>query len=344
MSLMGSENKFKYDGRLVFNEIRTAEVNVDEDELKEDLLDEFPSFSEGTPGSPGSGYEGLELSEHTNRYGDLDEKLQEIAENITDIGYKKEDYSSAEDVVDADGNEVDGFDKSTTKVYVYWDYPNYVFFQGSDGKTDHVAPETNSALGEKATLNEETFDPGFLLWLFEKYDKGDTLPSDLTIEQLKDAELSGDLSSFGKTNEVNDSEDISESIPVQAGLLQGMNIKKLRGRFNVKGYRIKAEIKPDRVQIIVSYAINEATQLERVLIALLFLTELAELHDHWKGLDKQNQYPHPEYFVEMRKDAAQGQDSANFDFEYETLVRKYANLREEDISKHSDLSFELDEE
>ncbi|RBI59996.1 hypothetical protein DMJ13_20125 [halophilic archaeon] len=123
-----------------------------------------------------------------------------------------------------------------------------------------------------------------------------------------------------------------------------MDIKKLRGRFNIKGYRIKAEIKPDRIQIIVSYSIDEATQLERVLITLLFLTELAELHDHWKGLNKQDKYPHPEYFAKMRKVAAQGQDSADFDFDYQTLVKKYTNLREENISKHSGVSFELEEE
>ena len=111
------DEKFEYDGRLVFNGI-FIETDSSPYNSKEELLNELPEFTEGTPGEPGFGFEDLKLEEWADRYSEMPAELQEVASDVWDIEYRRETYDLSEDLVDEQGNPVAGFVSDDWSAYV----------------------------------------------------------------------------------------------------------------------------------------------------------------------------------------------------------------------------------
>jgi hypothetical protein len=128
--------------------------------------------------------------------------------------------------------------------------------------------------------------------------------------------------------------------PIIAGMLENRAFDELEGVFEVHDHEINAQIYDDGgVRVMAQEDIGDSSQYERVLLANLFLRRLLETYLEWRSLDDDEKYVDPEYFHELHEHAKSMSDSATYDFDFESLVLHYANLRGEDASEY-DFDFE----
>lgn len=336
-------DKFEYQGQLVYNSIQLTDLSSgDAEELRGQLLDSLPSFSTGTPASEGDGYESLDLVEYVENHGGIKEELREVADEIVDLEYKYESYpTEAIEVVDIEGRETRAFPRNIKSAYVFWQYPDYLFIQGSKSKAREVGPKVNAAFGKNVHLTSVEFDPNFLLWLFYKYDNGGRVPGEISIEKLTAAEVEGEMPDFGRNNRIDKSRDVSASLALIAGLLQNMDLSVIEGEFLIAGEKIDADIRKEgRVQVRAGLDLQTKSDLERALIGIKFLTEVSDLYEDWKTMDPTDKIPHPEYFAELREKAVD--QDAEFNFDFDELVYHYADLRNENPADYN-FDFGIDE-
>jgi len=335
MSGADQREPFEYQGRLVFNSIQFSDVNGGSpEELRDRLLDELPSFSTGKPANEGDGYSSLDLSDYVEQTDLFDNNLAKIAKEIIDLEYKYETYpTEAVEVVDTDGTEIAAFPRSIKSAYVYWDYPDHLFIQGSKTKAGEVTPKVNTAFGEDVDLNSVEFDSEFLLWLYYKHYYGQSIPGDISIDGLTCAEVEGDLPDFGRSNRVDNCRNISQSIPVIAAVLQDMRFSMIEGNFLIDDYTIDVELHTEgRAQVKAQMDLQDMSKLNRILVTLRFLSELSELYQNWGSFDAGEKYPHPEFFADLRQEAVD--QNAEFNFDFDGLVRHYADLRGENLGNY----------
>jgi len=358
-----SDDKFEYDGRLVFNGIYLESDDGTPFQSKESVLSELPEFEEGAPGNAGSGFQDLQLSDWAERYEELPDENQEVISNIWDVEFIHEVYQPGEDLVDSQGDPVEGYVADEWSAYVYWYPGDFLIIQASQSKLDDVEEqlfpiigrtnfETNGSEGSNdsdedddddddgnggngSSPHEGLFDPEFLQWIVWKYD---TLggPSRFGVERLSDASMSGNLSYFGKSNEVSDSRDITSSHPIIAGMLENRNFDDLEGVFEVHGHKVDAQIHADgSIRVMAQEDVGDASQFERALLANLFLQRFLEEYMNWRASDPDEKYVDPKYFHELHEHAKDMEESANYDFDFDSLVRHYADLRNEDPRNYS---------
>jgi len=142
--------------------------------------------------------------------------------------------------------------------------------------------------------------------------------------------MSGNLSYFGRTNEVSDSTDITNSHPIIAGMLDNRNFNELEGVFEIEGHKIDAQIQDDgNIRVMAQEDVGDGTEFERVLLTNLFLKEFLEIYEDWRTMPVDEKYVHPRYFAELKKEAKEMENSADYEFNFDSLVKYYANLREE---------------
>lgn len=338
------EEEFDYGGgELVFNGIIRTDVRRDDPEsLKDQVLDKLPPFKQGSPSSEGSGSIGLDLQSKAEDASSSSE-LQSVSSDILGIEYRYEDFPNepveAVEYEDGEARQIDAYPRKVRSVFIYWDYPRTMFVQGAQTRVEEVAPQVNSALGEDVEFSYHEFSEEFLLWLVLKDKHSEPLASRITIEELSSTEITGgDPSDFGRDAEVEDSDDIAQSLPILAGILKDMDFAMLEGDFLINGFKVNAKIYSDgRVRLYANRDLSDASKLDRVLISNLFLSELMEEYRQWEDLPDTEKYPHPRYFKELHDEA--NEHGANFSFGFTPLVHRYAELRDEDPR---DYSFEFE--
>lgn len=357
------DEKFEYDGRLVFNGIY-IEADSTPFDSKEDLLNELTEFTEGSPGEPGFGFEDLQLADWADRYREMPVELQEVVNDVWDIKYRRETYDLSEDLVDEQGNPVTGFVSDDWSAYLYW-YPeefmilqaskeklkdlesklfptvgrsNFEFERAEKGENAESGDESNGE-GNNDGVNGDTshrlFHPEFLQWLVWKYDTTGHA-NGLELIEFSDASMSGNLSNFGKTNDVGDSKDITKSHPIIAGMLDDRSFDKLEGIFEVADTEVDTQIWDDgRIRVMAQEDVGRASQYERVLITNKFLRELLNVYIEWRSMDPINKYVHPGYFADLHDRAKNLPRSATYDFDFDALVKRYADLRNENPQSYN---------
>lgn len=341
-----SEKEFDYGGgELVFNGIIRTDVHRDNPEqLRDQILDNLSEFTPGVPGSEGSGRIDLDLESHAEA-NNLPSELKEIASNLLSIEYRYEHYPNETiEVVeyddDGEATHTEAFPRKTHSVFAYWDYPGTIFVQGAKTRVEEVAPKINSSLGEDVSFNYHEFDEEFLLWLVIRDKHSLDLNTRLDIVELSASEITGgNPEDFGRDAEVDNSDDIGQSLPIQAGILKDMDFSMLEGDFSINGYRVNSKIYSDgRVRLYANRDLGEVSKLERALISLLFLSELIDEYEQWSNLSVDEKYPHPRYFKELHDEA--NKQGANYDFDFTSLVHRYADLRDENPSDY-EFEFEI---
>ncbi|WP_127117507.1 hypothetical protein [Halorubrum sp. PV6] len=339
------EETFEYGGgELVFNSIIRTDVKRDDPEgLRDQILDQLPDFEQGDPGQQGSGSIELNLEEFAEEEN-VQFDLREVADDILGIEYRYEEYPNepieAVEYRDGEPRYVDAFPRKTRSVFLYWDYPKTIFVQGAQTRVDDVAPTVNSSLKNKVSFTYHDFDEEFLLWLVLKDKHSEDLSTGLEIVELNSTEITGgDPADFGRDAEVDDSDDISQSLPILAGILKDMDVAMLEGDFAIGKHRVNAKIFGDgRVRLYANRDLGPSTKLERALISIKFLTEIMEEYRSWEDLPTEEKYPHPRYFEDLHNEA--NDMGANFDFDFTPLVHRYADLRGEDPNSYN-LDFEI---
>lgn len=363
MSGSPDDDKFEYDGRLVFNGLYIeSDDNETPYDSKQELLGELSSFEEGVPGSSGSGFQDLNLSEWAERYSELSGEFETLLDQVWDFQFKNEEYDLQEEIIDSEGNEIEGWVRDHWSGYVYWYPGEFLLVQASKSKLDtvedHLFPvigrtnfrsfesiddDSNSDSGGSEDGNggdtlqesEGPFDPEFLQWLVWQYDTPGH-PARIRLRGFSDAVMTGELSYFGETNEVSESEDITNSHPIIAGMLENRDFEKLEGVFEVDGRKVDAQIYSDGdIRVMAQEDIGDAPQFIRVLLANHFLREMMELYTDWQSRDPPYKYTHPRYFAELHENAKQMPNSAEYDFEFDELVSHYAELRDENPRSYS---------
>lgn len=339
-----SNEQFDYGGELVFNGIVRTDVQKDSpQEFRSKILEKLPKFKRGSPGNAGSGRVELQLERLAEEHN-LSDELANIASNLLTVEYRYESYSRDPiEVVEYDDGEpkhTHAYPRRLRSAFLYWDYPKTIFFQGAQTRVDEVAPKINSLLGDDVGFEYLGFDKEFFLWLVLKDKHSEPLTSRMHVEALKSSEITGgDPADFGKDAEVEESDDISQSLPILAGVLKDMDISMLEGDFKVNGYKVNAKIfSSGRVRLYANRDLANVSKLERALISNLFLTELMKEYRNWEGLPDQKKYPHPRYFKELHDEA--NSSGANFRFDFTSLVHRYAELRGEDPATY-DFEFDI---
>jgi len=338
------KESFEYDGRLVINAVYAAEDGALQSLTKDDALAKLTAFEEGTPSQPGFGFDDLQLQEWLNRYSDISPMLKSVTEEVIDLAFTKEKYDLNEEVVDSDGDAVEGFIRDEWSAYAYLYPGKYLFLQGSQGKMDDLQKQL-SPLFNGSNFRPIEFDPEFLLWLVWKSDVVNGPPR-LDIDHFSDAIMKGNLSYFGRSNEVSDSRSITNSHPIIAGILDDRNFDKLEGIFEIadpdgESIKVDAQLYADgNIRVMAQKSVGSAHQFKRTLITNLFLEQLLETYLEWEELDPKHKYVHPRYFHTLYEQAKDMTNGAEYDFDYDSLVKKYADLREEDPKKHANLDFD----
>jgi len=83
-------------------------------------------------------------------------------------------------------------------------------------------------------------------------------------------------------------------------ILQGADISRLDGEFEVVGYSIKSNIwRGEQVQIPNSGSLTESSDLRRLLISLRFIYELVDLYSEWYSWDEEKKYPPTEFYYDI---------------------------------------------
>lgn len=348
-----TDSEFEYDGRLIFNGLYHTPVkshlqeSTDPETIRDELRDDLPQFSRGTPQSPSKGYRDLDLEqyvENSELFAEGD-TLADLPEQIIDHQFVREKFEGKAEVVDENGNAQTGFVRNPYQTYMYWFYPDYLFLQGSKKDVENTGPEINSQL-DAFRFKPLRLHFDFLLWLLYQDWEQNSLPNSLSILRWTDAKAEGDKDAFGEVNEVKGSIDLLRSTSFIDAILQQKRPSMVEGVFSVASNEIRVrlydggEIGPKnttggKVQIMAQEDIEETPDLHRVLVALDFLSDLGELYVHWQQLDNDEKYVPPTFFEDLR-DQADG-EGVDITYSRQGLVEEYLDKRDEDWSDYPSL-------
>lgn len=329
---MGSEthDDFEYQGYLLFNGLYTVDI-LDED-YGTDWQSVESSLSEALP-SPDAddadqeGYEPLLLREAIYDQ-DLPEELETVTDALIPLRYQYEKRDEEREAYYG-GDRVTVDLISRRDADLYWKYPDYAFFRGSQEDVQQLRENVRQHLTGRVSLSPLELSSDFLLWLYYQQQAGNNLAGPISIERLTDAELTGDQDAFGGSSAVEDSTNLEQSVPVIAAILRNKQIAELEGRFRIVGNSVGAKLQTDSVHVKASYGdIANANDVRRMAITLRFLEEFSELKNHWETLDDTDKYPPLGFFQDLRS-AAQNQ-GIDIQETHDEVLRRYAEKRGED--------------
>ncbi|WMT09507.1 hypothetical protein NP511_07665 [Natrinema thermotolerans] len=296
MDPISRENKFTYDGYLIFTPFSTTvrDENISQTEIVDTLLDEIPNYSLGTPQNPGKGIQKIPFQKHLQ--GSSSEFPDDLSSVIA-LRYKYEEFDKIKAVVDGSRRMVSV--PNERSVDIYWNYPNYMSFRGAKKDIKEVQSIIRSALFQTATIDPIRLESDFFLWLFYQNFSSDGRISKMMI-RITDVELQGETDLFGKKSTVRNSTDATKSIPILIGLLQNKSISGIEVEFAIQNQRITASIQRDQVQVKASQgSLPNQESIERIASSLMLLDFLYSLYDEWLDLPNNEKYPPLTFFEEL---------------------------------------------
>lgn len=354
-------DKFTYNGYLLFNEICRAtplseEENIPKhiNEAESWLLDTLPDYQDGTPRDPGKGYERLPIRDYVTD-ASVPEETKNFLRSLAAYTFTRQTFDEGVAYVDGERRLVDIPSKSQSSVL--WsrshdevdDNQGFMLFRGSENDASKAKSQTQTASGDQLSIQSLSFPHQFLLWMFEKAHNDGNLTNVLEIEQLTNASISGQEDFFGGEATINKSDDIKRSEPLLLGLLRNKKFEMIEGDFrlnfnsqgeeggsdeNITSALLRAEIQRNKAHVKASKAgLRNAGSIEKLGLASHLTVELAYLREYWKGLDKTNKYVSPEFIVELIETCIDR--DVSFQRQPETVLRKQANKRGEDITDYN---------
>ena len=299
MIMSEPEDRFDYEGRLVFNgtfktDIFGADLNP------ERVIEDLPEYEQGSPQQPGYGFTDIDLEELA--VSNLQSNgLIELAENTISFRYTQEDFQE-EEIVDIEGNSEIRYSRRLQSVDFYWVFPEFLFVRGPKSEVKKAVNKLKAVWERSIELSKLDFEPDFLIWLIYKHYNGEDLNTGINIIRLTDAKIQGSHDVFGSTRRISDSTDLVRSPPVITAILQNEDIVTIGGEFLIDNrYQLSVDISTDgRTHIKAqSNDIREANSLERVLISILFVENICEIYTDWLELDPSEKYPPVDFFEEL---------------------------------------------
>ncbi|MBX0287540.1 hypothetical protein EGH22_14500 [Halomicroarcula sp. F28] len=323
MSGSDLEKEFRYDGQLVFNGLYSTEV-VDaginfEQVAKEQLTD----FTKGSPDNPSKGYGLIPYSEYVENSSKLPSEIKQTAEDIRALRRKYEDWEVGET---KEGEELEF--RQTESYDIYWDFPEFLLIKGNKTQAKRASEIVDYQFSDYLKAVEIEFDPYFLQWLFYRRHADKTnLRDNLTINMLRDAEIEGEREDrYGKRNQVDKSTDVTKSLPILLGILDGKDITSLEGIFDVRGNFVAASIElGGRVHVKVEQAIEDVEPISRMTLAILFIRELLSLYNQWESMSLKEKYPPDEFFLEVAEECKRQGSEPTFSFD--NVIKENRQLR-----------------
>ena len=359
MSSSGNDDEFSYEGYLLFNEVcRAKPLSGTEpipnhiNEAESWLLDILPDYSKGTPIDPGKGYERMLLRDYISE-AKLPQKSKEFLGNIAAYQFKRQVFDEKEAYVDGEERIVDI--SSESQASVLWSRGHedldsdtgFMLFRGSETDASKAKSQTQTATGDKLSIQSLHFPHQFLLWLFEKAHNSGTLTDRLHIENLTNAGVIGDEDFYGGEATINNSDDIKRSEPLLLGLLRNKKFEMIEGDFRLQfddseeteeldSALLRAEIQQGKIHVKASKAgLRNAGSIEKLGLSTQLTQEFAYLHEYWDELPPREKFVSPEFIVELIRTCIDR--DVNFKRQPETVLRIQANKRGDDISDY-DLS------
>lgn len=317
MSLTDTEPDFQYDGHLVFNGLyQTKVLNADFD--FERIIDEkLKDFERGSSDKPMDGYEPMDFGAIANESRLLSDQLKDLTSDVKAIRHKYEEWEERElpNGKSEDTRDIRSYD-------LYWDFPQYIAVKGDKGQAKKATNLVNLKLDSYISSREIEFEPDFLLWIFYKAMNDESLSANLDARILSDANIEGEEDRYGKEVTVDRSTDVTKSTNILSGILRNRDLIGLEGTFDARGHFVKANIQVGgRVHIKAAHAINEANDLERIAISIVFLHELMDSYINWEQLPGEEKYPPTSFFEAVHEECSRQGDEPTFS--WDDVINEY---------------------
>lgn len=312
MTSKREEEPFKYDGRLLFNEVcLTSEVKSQKLQrtprvAEAYLLDEvLKKFEEGNSQSPGGGYKRSLIRDYSEK---LPEYIREFVDSMIALQYKEESYATEEAEVRV-GERKPVKIPSTKSVDIFWASPNYMMIRGAEGAAESARGDIQSYLSGDASVKTVRFDHQFLLWLFYKHFNDESFNDNLSSDRLVNAESKGAEDILGKTSVVEEAPDVKDAPNFLLCLIHGKSVSMLEGDFVIQTgpedeETVRVEIQPDKIQIKASKAgLKNSNRIEKMGLAAKVTCEILEIYDKWDRQDAENsdKIVPPDFIAELLK-------------------------------------------
>jgi hypothetical protein len=282
------------------------------------------------------------LTEYAEEDDEIDSDLVELARGTIDQQYILEQYEGNAEVVDANGDPVDDDDgefiRTPYETYMFWNVPDYMFLKGSVTTVKKTAPEINGALRGTVRQKAMSFEYDFLLWILYNYYNNNAFGHNLNIHRLTAAKAEGSRDTFGAETQVDESLNLVRSTSFIEAILQNKMPSMIEGVFNAHGYDLRVKIysgpeddtknQGGKIWILAQEDLENADDLSRALVALRFLTTIADVYTHWENLGKKDKYVPPTFFTELR-DIGRDED-VDIQFALDDLIEEYLDKRDED--------------
>lgn len=325
-------NQFEYSGHLKFDLFEPT-IGMDKFSFSQ-VLNSLPEYEKGSPETPGYGFKETDFMNFIDSdpqsdiydYSNQDSIYRETAESVEALRFLREEFSERV-VYNYSGEKMEAFVKDTSEVDVVWTRSNLLLARGSRKNVKNTIDSLQKIIGDKATIRNIKIDPEFLFWVFYKYVANESLPSNsIALFRLTNASLSGEESEFGSGNRVNESTDISRSLPVIASVLQGHKFEQLSGHFRVGDFSVEATIDTaGTVHTKAKKSLREIDDLKRMLLSIKFQIHLSNLYMSWVNMEDRQKYVHPEFYTDLKEIA--NQSGFNISVPLDNRIKELEKLR-----------------
>lgn len=316
-------DEFAYGGQLVFNGIHKTNVLDPEFDFGRVVDEELVDYSPGSIQDPGRGYKLIPFADFLEDDHRVDTEIERLLGEIHAFRHLREDWEYKE-VQSREGSNEERPTKTGTSTFdAYWASPDHLFIKGNKTEASQADDLLSKTLDPFLEIRSLNFAPDFLLWLFSREKNGQQLPGDLSINMLTDAEIRGEEEDFfGQKSKVDDSKDVTKSPHVLMGVLKQKGLVALEGVFGLAGKFVRARFSEEgRVHIKADHAIQGSSDVERMAISIAFLREFSELYEHWKNLDKDQQYPPTDFFTDIYDECKR--QGVDIQFSIDDVIEEY---------------------
>ncbi|WP_152529867.1 hypothetical protein [Candidatus Halobonum tyrrellensis] len=319
-----SAEEFNYEGRLVFNQLYHLRSENGEATNK-DLLSNLSSYQGGTPDNPGEGFDIVDLDRYDQ---DLITNLSSDTRDITYLQYKREDYTR-EELVNNQGEIEEVFMKNVNTADIFLVNSEFLIFRGSERITQSARENIKGVASDNFIFDEIDFSSDFLVWMIYLHNNGKAFSDKLRVERFTDAKLTGNRDIGDSTRRISGSTEIMRSAPVATAILQGKNLDTLGGYFIYEDiYHIASDISDNgRIHVKSRADIQHSSDLKRMVISVLFVSEILYISKKWMDMDPRDKYP-PDSFFESILAGLEAR-GLSLGFSLDSITRKYKEKRRE---------------
>lgn len=183
---------------------------------------------------------------------------------------------------------------------IFWDGEEHIYVKGSIDSGEEVESVLRKEMNE-LRLREVVLDSAFLNWLFYKCRENQPLRREFSLQRITDIELINQGQLRGAAGEDYRGMEVENKLRPMADVLQGADITRLVGEFEVAGYSVDANITSRGDIRVLSGAgsLADSENLRRLLIVLRFVHEIISYYSEWS---QENSHPPAHFYYNLYKD------------------------------------------